>query len=64
MDLLSAEELKQDPMNVVDVAEQYREKVYSTVGYPHNKRLHHMFSRGTISKRTRRTLVRPLPHNI
>lgn len=64
MELLSENELKQEPINVVEIAEQYREKVFSTVGYPHRKRLHHMFSRGTISKRTRRKLVRPLPHNI
>ena len=40
--LLDEKEMESDPINLADVANEYKEVVYPEVGIPHRKKLRHM----------------------
>lgn len=58
------EELEQDPMDVAAVAQQYMEKIRPEVGLPLRRRLRHVFSRGSVAKRSFRYRVKPRVYTI
>ncbi|KAK6031370.1 carboxyl transferase domain protein [Ostertagia ostertagi] len=53
-----------EPLNIVEVAMRYREKVQSVVGLSYTKRLRHKFSRGSLAKRSFRYLVKPKVYTV
>ncbi|KAF7638233.1 Ku domain-containing protein [Meloidogyne graminicola] len=55
--IYSAEELAQDPLDPVDMANFYQNRVKPTLGLPHRKRLRHLFSYGSIMRRARRSMI-------
>ncbi|VDO52296.1 unnamed protein product [Haemonchus placei] len=53
-----------EPLNIVEVAMRYRDKVQSVVGLSYTKRLRHKFSRGSLAKRSFRYLVKPKVYTV
>ncbi|KAL6725755.1 hypothetical protein Aduo_007786 [Ancylostoma duodenale] len=53
-----------EPLNVVEVAMRYRERVEAVVGKSYTKRLRHKFSRGSLAKRSFRYLVKPKVYTV
>ncbi|KAE9414697.1 hypothetical protein Angca_006634, partial [Angiostrongylus cantonensis] len=53
-----------EPLNIVEVAMRYRNRVEAVVGYSYTKRLRHKFSRGSLAKRSFRYLVKPKVYTV
>ncbi|ETN79642.1 carboxyl transferase domain protein [Necator americanus] len=53
-----------EPLNIVETAMRYRDKVEAVVGKSYTKRLRHKFSRGSLAKRSFRYLVKPKVYTI
>ncbi|CAJ0596634.1 unnamed protein product [Cylicocyclus nassatus] len=53
-----------EPLNVIEVAMRYRERVEAIVGRSYTKRLRHKFSRGSLAKRSFRYLVKPKVYTV
>ncbi|KAL3106170.1 hypothetical protein niasHT_016857 [Heterodera trifolii] len=64
LSLYTPEELARDPIDMVDMCNQYYTKIRPDVGIPLRRRQRHKFSRGTISRLSRRFLVKPTIFNI
>ncbi|KHJ79646.1 hypothetical protein OESDEN_20702, partial [Oesophagostomum dentatum] len=53
-----------DPLNLIEVAMRYRDRVEAVVGKSYTKRLRHKFSRGSLAKRSFRYLVKPKVYTV
>ncbi|VDM59638.1 unnamed protein product [Angiostrongylus costaricensis] len=56
--------VENEPLNIVEVAMRYRNRVEAVVGYSYTKRLRHKFSRGSLAKRSFRYLVKPKVYTV
>ncbi|KAI6212795.1 hypothetical protein M3Y94_00071200 [Aphelenchoides besseyi] len=62
--LLSEEELLEDPIDRVAVADHYRQSILPQVGIPLRRFKRHKFSRGSLAKRSFRYLAKPRVYTV